>query len=157
MFIFTIRRRKMKRHIITTSTALAAIALIFIGASFSTASITTENTTDTAETVLGHFQVIPMELPEIEADNTATMQHLFDGTFERLLEEKTAFLQETRPLKQMLKSKWAALTDELTSQAPETVTTTCLQEEISALDTRLAEMRVEHLMALNNIKTNPVN
>jgi hypothetical protein len=146
----------MKRHIIAKSTALAAFILIFIGASLSMANIPTKDTTDTAEAIISRFQVIPMELPEIDADSMAVLQPISDGTLERLLEEKTAFLMETRPLNHMLKAKWAALTDELTRQAPAHVTAS-IQEEISNLNTRLAEMRVAHVMALNDIKTNAVN
>jgi hypothetical protein len=147
----------MKRTITATSIALALLALIFIGTSISTANIATEDSTDTADAVLASFQVIPMELPEIDADTTPSFGYLSDGTFEKILEEKTEFEKETRPLLHMLKSKWADLGDELSHQSSGTITATRLQDEISDLDTRLTEMRLDHLMALNDIKENAVN
>lgn len=143
----------MKRHVITKTAGLATLALLLLGASIAMANITTANTTDITETAAGRFRIIPIELPEIHVNNTTTFQCLVNRTIEKLLAEETAFLKETRPLIYELKSKWAALTDELVKQSPEKTETARLQNEISALDTRLAEVRLDHLMALNDIKT----
>jgi hypothetical protein len=138
----------MKHTIIAKESTLAAFAIIFMGASTAMANI------DTADAILGRFQVIPLELPEINTSAMASSEYYSDDTFEKVLEEKTAYLRETRPLENILRSKWAALTDELASQTEETTETARLQKEISALDIQLSEIRLDHLMSLNTIKTN---
>lgn len=147
----------MKRHHIAQTAGLAILALLFLGTSVAMANITTANTTDIAETTVGRFQTIALELPEMETNDMPALQFLSNENLGKILEEKTEFRKEAGPLVHQLKSKWIALADELEKQSPEETTTTQLQDEISVMCTRLAEMRFEHFLALQEIKTNAVN
>lgn len=147
----------MKRHVTAKTAGLAALGILLLGSSIATANITAANTAETMEPAIEQLQIPSAELPGIQPDLTAKCPYLSNGTIERLLAEKTAFRKETRPLIHRLESKWAALSNELAKRSPEETKTARLQDEISALDTRLTEMRLDHLMALGSIKTPTVN
>lgn len=144
----------MKRHLIATSAGLAALTLLLLWAPLAMANISTANTADIKDVAINRFQVTPVELPEIDGGSTATFRFLSSDALGKLLAEKAEFLQKTRPLIHELKSKWAALTEELAGQASQETTATRLQTEISTLDTQLTAMRLDHFMALNEIRTN---
>lgn len=146
----------MKRNFIATSAALATLVLMLLVSSAAMGNTSPETESATAETTT-RFMIASVELPEIETNNSATLWFLSDGTLDRLLDEKTAFLEETRPLIHELKSKWATLTEELAKPSSEITTVAHLQNEISNLDTRLAEMRLEHHLTVEDIKASTFN
>lgn len=143
----------MKRHWILKTAGLTSLALMFLFASIAMADNTpAANWYDTGS-ASDQFRIVSIELPEIQTCSTVEYPFLFDGTLGKLVAEKNAYREGTQPLVYALNSKWSDFADELAKQSPEETNMTRLQDEISDLGTRLAEMRLEHLMALDEIKT----
>lgn len=139
----------MKRSVITKTVGLTTAGLMILGLSVAMAKNTPANIT----TVVDNAAIRLISVPSVELNSSLESEGLLDLLSEKLLVEQTRFLEESQPLLQLINAKWSVLVAELAKESPEGLKTARLQNELSILDTRLARKRLEHILAVEKIKT----
>lgn len=143
----------MKQRILKKTVAVATFSLVIMCASIAATSTIPESKLPDPS----RFEITtPQSL--VAGNDIAVELRFLSGEFiGKVLAEKTAFTEETRPLLRDLRNKWAALAKELADPATEASTTALLQQEIATLGTRLAKERLDHMLAIKEIQTNGAN
>ena len=83
----------------------------------------------------------------------AYMGNLSEDEIKKLDQQRTAFLKDTETPRQDVYAKELALRSELAKQNPDAQKAANLQKEISQLESRLDQKRVDHMIQMR--KTNP--
>jgi hypothetical protein len=137
----------MKQRMIKTITASITLSLAVMCTSIAVSG----NELVDMSSDEGRFEIATPQSLASGNESVLELRYLSDEYIAKVLAEKTAFTQETRPLLHDLMIKWAALAEELTAHPTEASTAILLQHEIRNLGTQLAQKRLDHLLALNHI------
>ena len=79
---------------------------------------------------------------------------LNDEEFKSLDKERTAFIKETDKIRQSLYSKELELRSELLKENPDAGKATGLQKELSELEAKLAQKRIDHMIKVRKVNPN---
>lgn len=76
---------------------------------------------------------------------------LSEEQFKALEEERTAFFKETENIREDLYAKQLALQSELSKSDPDTAKASQLQKDISGLESKLDQKRIDHMIKMKKI------
>jgi len=80
--------------------------------------------------------------------------YMSDEQIEKINQERTAFMEATQGLRQDLLSKRLELGSELAKQTPDIEKALRLRKELSQLESRMDQKRVEHMIRMKKINPN---
>jgi hypothetical protein len=79
---------------------------------------------------------------------------LSEEQFKALEEERTAFFKETENIREELYAKQLALQSELSKSDPDTAKASQLQKDISGLESKLDQKRIDHMIKMKKMIPN---